>query len=187
MRLLPGVLASVAVMLAGFWFADRIGQVILASQGLSGSSPISGVPAAIVLGLLIRNLTPFSETLTPGLRFATTTLLRAGIVLVGIRLSLFDVVRLDPALPKAGLVWSASWTLIVPRFSSVSDESTWIGLGEVSVGLLMRLPVTMIGASADASSSGGVTSCAAATVAPRNAKLVPASSTARRIVRMEPD
>jgi uncharacterized integral membrane protein (TIGR00698 family) len=81
-------------MLAGFWLADVIGQQILAAQGLTGSSPVSGVPVAIVLGLLLRNLLPMSNALSPGLKFATTTILRAGIILVGIRLSLFDVVRL---------------------------------------------------------------------------------------------
>ena len=64
-----------------------IGQAILAAQGLTGSSPISGVPVAIVLGLLLRNTLPLPASLTPGLKFATTTILRAGIVLVGIRLS----------------------------------------------------------------------------------------------------
>ena len=84
-------------MLAGFWLADRIGQQILAWQGLSGGSPLSGVPVAIVLGLLLRNLLPLPSSLTPGLKFATTTILRAGIVLVGIRLSVFDVLKLGVA------------------------------------------------------------------------------------------
>ena len=44
---LPGVIAAFVVMLAGFWLADRIGQQILDFQGLSGSSPLSGVPVAI--------------------------------------------------------------------------------------------------------------------------------------------
>jgi uncharacterized integral membrane protein (TIGR00698 family) len=94
---LPGGIAALAVMLGGFWIADRLGHAILAAQGLSGSSPVSGVPVAIVLGLLLRNLVPLPAALTPGLKFATTTLLRAGIVLVGIRLSLFDVVALGIA------------------------------------------------------------------------------------------
>ena len=84
-------------MLAGFWLADRIGQAILAAQGLSGGSPLSGVPVAIVLGLLLRNTLPLPASLNPGLKFATTTILRAGIVLVGIRLSLFDVLKLGIA------------------------------------------------------------------------------------------
>jgi uncharacterized integral membrane protein (TIGR00698 family) len=94
---LPGVLAAVIVMLAGFWLADLIGQQILAAQGLTGSSPLSGVPVAIVLGLLLRNMLPLPASLNPGLKFATTTILRAGIVLVGIRLSVFDVLKLGIA------------------------------------------------------------------------------------------
>lgn len=94
---LPGLVAAVAVMLAGFWLADQIGHAILAAQGLTGSSPVSGVPVAIVLGLLLRNLAPLPESLSPGLKFATTTVLRLGIVLVGIRLSFFDVLKLGLA------------------------------------------------------------------------------------------
>jgi len=97
LKYLPGVLAAVVVMLAGFWLADVIGQQILAAQGLTGSSPLSGVPVAIVLGLLLRNTLPLPASLNPGLKFATTTILRAGIVLVGIRLSVFDVVKLGIA------------------------------------------------------------------------------------------
>ena len=53
MKHLPGVVAAIVVMLAGFWLADLIGRQILAAQGLTGSSPLSGVPVAIVLGLLL--------------------------------------------------------------------------------------------------------------------------------------
>ena len=91
--LLPGVIAAFVVMLAGFWLADVLGQALLASQGLKGGSPISGVPAAIVIGLLLRNFVRLPHALTPGLKFCVTTILRLGIVLVGIKLSAFDVVR----------------------------------------------------------------------------------------------
>jgi uncharacterized integral membrane protein (TIGR00698 family) len=97
LKQLPGVVAAFVVMLAGFWLADRIGQQILAAQGLTGSSPVSGVPVAIVLGLLLRNALPLPASIAPGLKFATTTILRAGIVLVGIRLSFFDVLKLGVA------------------------------------------------------------------------------------------
>jgi uncharacterized integral membrane protein (TIGR00698 family) len=52
---------------------------------------------AIVLGLLLRNTLPLPASINPGLKFATTTILRAGIVLVGVRLSVFDVVKLGIA------------------------------------------------------------------------------------------
>ncbi len=95
MSLLPGISAAALVMMAGFWLADVLGRAILAAQGLgSGSSPISGVPVAIILGLLVRNVFQLPRTLTPGLKFCVTTVLRLGIVLVGIRLSALDVMRL---------------------------------------------------------------------------------------------
>jgi uncharacterized integral membrane protein (TIGR00698 family) len=95
--LLPGVAAAAIIMLVGFELADLIGHAILAAQGLSGGSPLSGVPVAIVLGLLLRNLLRLPAALTPGLKFCVTTVLRLGIVLVGIRLSAFDVLKLGAA------------------------------------------------------------------------------------------
>jgi uncharacterized integral membrane protein (TIGR00698 family) len=95
--LLPGILAALAVMIIGFWLADLLGQALLSAQNLSGSSPISGVPVAIVLGLLLRNVAGIPASLNPGLKFCVTTVLRLGIVLVGIRLSAFDVARLGLA------------------------------------------------------------------------------------------
>jgi uncharacterized integral membrane protein (TIGR00698 family) len=98
LALLPGIAAAAVVMIAGFWLADVIGRAILAAQGLSGGgSPISGVPVAIVLGLLLRNTIPLPTALNSGLKFCVTTVLRLGIVLVGIRLSAFDVARLGLA------------------------------------------------------------------------------------------
>jgi uncharacterized integral membrane protein (TIGR00698 family) len=95
--LVPGTAAAAIVMLVGFELADALGHALLAAQGLTGSSPISGVPVAIVLGLLLRNLLPLPPALTPGLKFCVTTVLRLGIVLVGIRLSAFDVLKLGAA------------------------------------------------------------------------------------------
>ncbi len=98
MRILPGLLVAVAVMLLGFAAAELAGHALLAARGLpEGASPISGVPIAILLGLLLRNLLPLPPALAPGLKFCTTTLLRTGIVLVGIKLSLFEMLHLGLA------------------------------------------------------------------------------------------
>ena len=121
MKQAPGVAAALVVMLAGFGLADQVGRAILASQGLTGSSPVSGVPVAIVLGLLIRNLALGSgratATLAPGLKLATTTVLRLGIVLVGIRLSLFDVLKLGLAGLPVVLAAIATGLLFVTWFN----------------------------------------------------------------------
>ncbi|HEX6161799.1 MAG TPA: putative sulfate exporter family transporter [Vicinamibacterales bacterium] len=117
MKYVPGVAAAVAVMFAGFWLADLIGHQILAAQGLTGSSPVSGVPVAIVLGLLLRNTLPLPASLNPGLKFATTTILRAGIVLVGIRLSLFEVMKLGIAGIPVVLAAIATGMIFVTWFN----------------------------------------------------------------------
>lgn len=85
-------------MLAGFWLADVLGRGLLALQGVSGAgNPISGVPIAILLGLAIRNTSGLPDRLLRGLKLCVSTLLRLGIVCVGIRLSALDVLRLGLA------------------------------------------------------------------------------------------
>jgi uncharacterized integral membrane protein (TIGR00698 family) len=84
-------------MLAGFWLADFLGQAINSARGLNTGTPISGVPVAIVIGLMLRNLTPLPGILNAGLKFCVTTVLRLGIVLLGLRLSAFDVLFLGVA------------------------------------------------------------------------------------------
>jgi uncharacterized integral membrane protein (TIGR00698 family) len=135
--LLPGIVAAVAVMVAGLWLAELIGTALLAAQGLSGgSSPISGVPVAIVLGLILRNAFALPAALSPGLKFCVSTVLRLGIVLVGIRLSAFDVARLGLAgLPvvlaavASGLVfvtWFNRWLGLPPRLGTLLAAGTSI-------------------------------------------------------------
>ena len=130
------MLAAATVMVVGFWLAERLGAALLAAQGLSGASPVSGVPVAIVLGLLARNLLPLPAALRPGIAFSTTTVLRLGIVLVGIRLSAFDVLRLGLAgLPvvlaavATGLVlvtWVNRWLGLPPRLGTLVAAGTSI-------------------------------------------------------------
>jgi uncharacterized integral membrane protein (TIGR00698 family) len=115
--LLPGVVAAGLVMAVGFWLAGALGQAVLAWLGLTGGSPISGVPVAIVLGLLLRNTLPLPASLGPGLKFATSTLLRVGIVLVGIRLSVFDVLTLGLAGLPVVLAAIVTGMLFVPWFN----------------------------------------------------------------------
>jgi len=96
-RLLPGTVLAVAVMLVALPLANSIGHWALELQGLDSTgtgSPLSPVLVAIILGLLIRNLVPLPESVKPGIKFSVAKLLRLGIILVGIKLSLMDVVKL---------------------------------------------------------------------------------------------
>lgn len=96
-KLLAGVALAAVVMLASLPAADGMGRALLSAQGIDPAgraSPISGVLVAIVIGMVLRNLLPLPDALRAGIQFSVTKLLRLGIILVGIKLSLVDVVKL---------------------------------------------------------------------------------------------
>ena len=64
--------------------ADWIGVSLLGFE----RSPVSPVMLAIAIGMLIANVRGVPESMRPGVRFCASTVLRLGIVLLGIRLSL---------------------------------------------------------------------------------------------------
>jgi len=83
-NILPGLLLALVLALAGQYLSDFIGIELM---GLP-KSPISAIMMAILLGILIRNLFKLPEFLQPGIRFGLVRILRLGIVLLGIRLSI---------------------------------------------------------------------------------------------------
>lgn len=93
--LFPGVALSVAIMLVSLWLADWLGRGLLNLQGIAGkTSPFPGVSIAILLGILTANLLKLPPVFTNGIRFCVATVLRLGIILIGIKLSVLDVLKL---------------------------------------------------------------------------------------------
>lgn len=86
-ELAPGLALAVLLAAGANWLSEWIGTSLL---GLA-RSPVSGITLAILLGLLWSNLTTPPAAIQAGARFALTTLLRLGIVLLGLRLSLAQV------------------------------------------------------------------------------------------------
>lgn len=66
--------------------SDAIGSLLFGSS----RSPVSPILLAIVLGMVVTNTTGAARAGAAGLRFCSTTILRAGIVLLGFRLSLLS-------------------------------------------------------------------------------------------------
>ena len=115
---LPGVAAAATTAgLAG----------VVASQ-LPAHLHISAIPVSIVLGACAGNAAPsaMAEALKPGLKFATSTILRAGIVCVGMKLS-------------AAQVLSLGWTTIPAAACSVGVGVTVIPALAARFGLAPRL------------------------------------------------
>jgi uncharacterized integral membrane protein (TIGR00698 family) len=89
-RLLPGLLTAVLLAWLSIWLSDMIGTKWMGFE----KSPVSAVMMAIVLGLVLGNVLRLPEGLKPGLTFSVKKVLRLGIILLGIRLSIFDVFKL---------------------------------------------------------------------------------------------
>ena len=84
---LPGVALAAILAFFGKLLADWIGFNVLHFDREKGS-PISPIMLAIFLGLLIRNTVGVPVAYEQGLRFCLKAVLRIGIVLLGLKLSL---------------------------------------------------------------------------------------------------
>lgn len=130
--LAPGLVLAVLLAIGAHWLATWIGTGLL---GLA-RSPVSGITLAILLGLLLANLTTLPAGIQPGTRFALTTLLRLGIVLLGLRLSLAQVgeiglrslpviiAAIATALLLAGLI--SRWLALPTRLGALIAVGTSI-------------------------------------------------------------
>jgi uncharacterized integral membrane protein (TIGR00698 family) len=86
MSVIPGFLLAFALAFAGNLLADAIANAL----GM-GPGAISGIMVAILLGLALGNLLTLPAMLKPGFEFAVKRVLRIGIVLLGLKLSIVEV------------------------------------------------------------------------------------------------
>jgi uncharacterized integral membrane protein (TIGR00698 family) len=99
-EVLPGIGLAALLAYAGKLLADWIGINVLHFDPARGGSPISPIMVAIVLGLLIRNTVGIPTSYEHGLRLSIKTVLRIGIVLLGLKLTLQAIVGIGVvALP----------------------------------------------------------------------------------------
>jgi len=87
--LIPGVLLALIIMLAAIFLTKYLGNLLPYQK-----NPLSPVLLAIILGLIIRNTVVLHETFDAGIKFGLKKLLRFGIILMGIRLSIFAVLKI---------------------------------------------------------------------------------------------
>lgn len=80
-----GFLLALLLALTGEYLATIIAPALGLQKGA-----ISGIMMAILLGILANNLFRLPEVLRPGIRFSVVRILRLGIVLLGIRLSIVE-------------------------------------------------------------------------------------------------
>jgi len=82
----PGLALAVILAVLGTFLADRLS----AALGL-GAGAVSGIMVAVLLGLAVGNLVRLPVSFKEGISFAVKRVLRLGIVLLGLRLSIAEV------------------------------------------------------------------------------------------------
>jgi uncharacterized integral membrane protein (TIGR00698 family) len=86
-KLIPGVVLAAIVVLVSIGLAELI------NTGLGFDGLVSFILVAIVLGMIVRNTVGLHRSFEPGVAFSLKKLLRLGIILLGIRLSILDVLE----------------------------------------------------------------------------------------------
>jgi len=138
-RLLPGVLLALAVALLAQLLADSLGAAVLQVQGLDPTgkgSPVSSISVAVILGLVIANTVGVDARFAAGLDFALKKLLRLGIILVGIKLSVVDVLKVGAIgipIVIALVVFALAATLWIAKRAGVSDQIGSLAAASTSI------------------------------------------------------
>src|SRR5690625_2079788 len=95
-NLLPGLFLCFVVIIIGIYGAELLGIIMIQLGILSPESktPVSSIFVAIIIGILIRNTIGVKPIFSKGISFSVKYALRAGIVLLGLRLSLLEALKL---------------------------------------------------------------------------------------------
>ena len=81
-----GIAVAVAISMLAGYAADWIGTFVLGFH----KSPLSAIMMSIILGMLVANSITLPVGFQSGLKFCCSAILRIGIMLLGIRLSLLS-------------------------------------------------------------------------------------------------
>lgn len=108
-RPVTGLALAVAIALAGQALAQPLGSLLFGMP----KSPLTGVTLAVLLGLLVGHAIALPASVESGARLAVTHVLRAGIVLLGFRLSFADAVDIGAhSLPVIVVTVSCALLLV---------------------------------------------------------------------------
>ena len=143
--LLPGLLVAAVLAWVSIQLSEFIGIEILGFD----KSPISAVMVAIILGMGLSNIIHLPEWLKPGFTFSIKKVLRLGIILLGIRLSIFDVFELGALGVPIVIV------CILGAILFTTQLNKWLNLPE-RLGTLIAVGTSICGVSAIVAAAPGI-------------------------------
>jgi uncharacterized integral membrane protein (TIGR00698 family) len=128
MNAIWGFLLALFLALTGEYLAGVLAPALGLQKGA-----ISGIMMAILLGILVNNLFKLPEFLRPGIKFSVVRILRLGIVLLGIRLSIVEAgaigLKALPVIIGTILAAIAIVTYVSRRVGLTDRLGTLIGVG----------------------------------------------------------
>jgi hypothetical protein len=131
MNVIWGFLLALFLAFSGEYLAGIIAPALGLQKGA-----ISGIMMAILLGILVNNLFKLPEFLRPGIKFSVVRILRLGIVLLGIRLSIVEAgaigLKALPVIIGTILAAIAIVTYVSRRVGLTDRLGTLIGVGTAS-------------------------------------------------------
>jgi uncharacterized integral membrane protein (TIGR00698 family) len=136
-QLLPGLVVAGLLAWLSIWLSKYIGVNLMGFE----KTPISAVMMAILLGLIIGNVIPLPASLKLGFTFSVKKVLRLGIILLGIRLSIFDVFKLGTLGVPIVLLCITGALFLTTRLNK------WLRLPE-RLGTLIAVGTSICGVSA---------------------------------------
>jgi uncharacterized integral membrane protein (TIGR00698 family) len=117
---LPGIILSFLIALIGIFLSDYLGTEIMGFD----KSPISSIMLAIIIGLFVGNIFSISENFKLGIDFSIKKILRFGIICLGIRLGLGDIINLGLAALPLIIICLVSALLMVIFLSKKINVSS---------------------------------------------------------------
>lgn len=141
--LIPGVALAAALV------AVSVGLAKLINSALGFDGLVSFILVAIVLGMIIRNTVGLREVFEPGVAFTLKKVLRLGIILLGIRLSLLDVLEIGAfGIP---IVLGA----VLTGLFVATAATRWLNLSD-RLGTLIAIGTGICGATAIVATAPGI-------------------------------
>ncbi len=128
-KVIPGLVLCLVITLVGIYVADLLG-VLLATMNVlppGSASPVSGIFVAILMGIFVRNVIGLKHVFKDGVAYALKYALRGGIILLGLRLSLIEALKLGAwGLPLI-IACISCGLFITLFFTNKMKQSTTLG------------------------------------------------------------
>ena len=144
-RFFPGIFFSFLIACSGIYLSSFIGNEVLNLN----KSPISPIMISIIIGIIIGNAIKIPTIFSEGIKFSLKFILRLGIICLGIRLGLLDILKVGIIGIPLIIACIVISILMVNFFCKIFDVPS-------KIGSLIAVGTSICGASAIVATSPAI-------------------------------